>query len=93
MCDLLSFNVTYTKSLQLVIADGTLCATILNVVRLWQMIFKSEKVMAHETFWVTNDRIVFMLLQYFLDRLAYTVAVLAVYLTLVYRLILVSMRE
>lgn len=49
--------------------------------------------MAHETFWVTNDRIVFMLLQYFLDRLAYTVAVLAVYLTLIYRLILVSMRE
>lgn len=39
--------------------------------------------MADETLWVTNDRIVLMLLQDFLDRLAHTVVVLAVYLTLV----------
>jgi hypothetical protein len=51
------------------------------------MIFKSEEVMTDETFWVTDDRIIFMLLQNFLDRLAYTVVVLAVYLTLIYRLV------
>jgi hypothetical protein len=84
MCNLFAFDVAYTQSLQLVVADSTLCTAIFNIVGLRQVIFKSEKIMAYQTLRIANDSVIFVFLQDLLDRFASSIVMLAVYLALVY---------
>jgi hypothetical protein len=87
MCNLFAFDVSDAQSLQLIVADSTLCTAVFNIVRLGQVIFKSEQIMAYKTLWIANNCIVFVLLQDLLYWFACAIVVLAVYLALVYNLI------
>ena len=84
MCNLLTFDVPNTQSLQLIVANSTLCTPVFNIVWLGQVIFKSEEIVAYKTLWIANDSVVFVLLQDLLNRFASPIVVLAVYLALVY---------
>jgi hypothetical protein len=85
MCNFLSLDIADTESLQLVVAYRTLCSTILNIVRLWQVIFKSEEIMPNQTLWVTYNSVIFLLLEDLLDRFAAPVNMWTVILTLIYK--------
>jgi len=84
MCNLLTFDIPYTQSLQLIVANSTLCTPVFNIVWLGQVIFKSEEIVAYKTLWITNDSVIFVLLQDLLNRFTSPIVVLAVYLALVY---------
>lgn len=84
MCNLLTFDVSNAQSLQLIVANSTLCTPVFNIVWLWQVIFKSEEIVAYKTLWIANDSVIFVLLQDLLNRFASPIVVLAVYLALVY---------
>ena len=85
MCNLLSLDIADAKSLQLVVTYRTLCSSILNIVRLWQVIFKSEEIMPDQALWITNYSVIFLLLEDLLDRLAAPVNMRTVVLTLIYK--------
>ena len=87
MCNLFAFDVSDSQSLQLIVADSTLCTAVFNIVRLGQVIFISEQIMAYKTLWIPNNCIVFVLLQDLLYWFTSTIVVLAVNLALVYILI------
>ena len=87
MCNLFAFDVADAQSLQLIVADSTLCTAVFNIVRFGQVIFKSEQIMAYKTLWIANNCIVFVLLQDLLYWFTSTIVVLAVNLALVYILI------
>ena len=62
MCNLFAFDVADTQPLQLVVADSTLCTAVFNIVRLGQMIFKSEQIVAYKALWISNYSVVLVLL-------------------------------
>ena len=62
MSNLFDFDVADTQPLQLVVAKSTLCTAVFNIVRLGQMVFKSEQIMAYKTLWISNNSVVLVLL-------------------------------
>ena len=62
MSNLFAFDVADTQPLQLVVANSTLCTAVFNIVRLGQMVFKSEQIMAYKTLWISNNSVVLVLL-------------------------------
>ena len=85
MCNFLSLDIADTESLQLVVTYSTLCSTILYIVRLWQVILKSEEIMPNQALWITYNRVILLLLEDLLDRFATPVNMWTVILTLIYK--------